>query len=239
MKQIVFIFLLLIFSTGNYAMCIFSDTTTTDTLLKTPIDEREYMAGDNELFFMPTAYTMPRGMAYVSDYELFFLNFGVAPGNGTQLGGFMLFPVSEGFARTFTFGAKQRVVNTKNISASLFGTYTFENSLFTLGGVVSLGPEKINVHIGMMLMGSTYQQEMSHPVLLLGGKLKLGKAASIIAEYVSFASFREDTFNGILTIGIRVAGQYLSGELAMIRPLMHNIGGDFISLPFVKVSYFF
>ena len=36
---------------------------------------RKYRPGDHELLIMPTAYTMEAGQWYLSDYELFFLNF--------------------------------------------------------------------------------------------------------------------------------------------------------------------
>ncbi len=32
-------------------------------------------AGDHELMLQPTAYTMPAGTSYLTDYELFFLNY--------------------------------------------------------------------------------------------------------------------------------------------------------------------
>lgn len=203
------------------------------------VSSRQYMAGDNELFFMPTAYTMPKGIVYLSDYEVFLMNFGFAPGDGTQLGAFMVFPVNVLLIKTFTFGAKQRIINTKNISSALFGTYTLEGSMYTFGGVVSIGPEKINGHLGIMFYGTPDQNKLSDPVLLLGMKWKVSKAASLIAEYTSFATFDNNIFNGFVTLGIRVGGQYFSGELAFVRPLKHDIGDNIISLPFVKVSYYF
>ncbi|MDA3812893.1 MAG: hypothetical protein PF570_01440, partial [Candidatus Cloacimonetes bacterium] len=47
---------------------------------------REYKVGDHELCVMPTAYTMPAGSTYFTDYELLFLNFTFAPTNRTHVG---------------------------------------------------------------------------------------------------------------------------------------------------------
>ena len=50
-------------------------------LLTNGLFGREYKVGDHELCIMPTAYTMPAGNSYFTDYELFFLNFTFAPTN--------------------------------------------------------------------------------------------------------------------------------------------------------------
>ena len=69
---------------------------------------QQYRPGDQELFFMPTAYTMPEGQAYFADYEVFLLNIMYAPTNSTHLGLTTLFPVSKDFLETVTVSAKQR-----------------------------------------------------------------------------------------------------------------------------------
>jgi len=57
-------------------------------LLTNGLFGREYQVGDHELFAMPTAYTMPAGNTYFTDYELVFLNFTFAPTNRTHAGFF-------------------------------------------------------------------------------------------------------------------------------------------------------
>ena len=83
----------------------------------------EYHVGDHELFLMPTAYTMPKGTFYFSDYELVFLNFTAAPFNGIHVGVFTLFPITSDFLNTLTFGIKQNYYQSHNFGSAVFGSF--------------------------------------------------------------------------------------------------------------------
>lgn len=62
---------------------------------------RDYQVGDHKLLAMPTAYTMPAGDTYFTDYELVFLNFTFAPTNRTHAGFLHYFPLLPIFWKHF------------------------------------------------------------------------------------------------------------------------------------------
>lgn len=63
---------------------------------------------DRSLFFMPTAFTPPKGTFQFKDLELYFLNFGFSPTGSTQISGGMLFPITLEF-QFFTLDVMQRI----------------------------------------------------------------------------------------------------------------------------------
>lgn len=231
--------MILIFIIIN-AVSIYSQNHETDAKIdseKTIVNK--YMSGDHELFIMPTASTMPEGSVYLTDYELILLNLTFAPTNSTHIGLFTIFPMYTEFYKTLTFGAKQRYYTSENFSSAVFASYTFQNSLYSFGNVISFGNYKINGHVAFTFVGAEKSVQSFKPVIMVGTKLKVSKAASIIAEYTSFATFNDEDFNGLLTIGVRIGGEHFSGELAGIRPLTSEQLIDFLFFPFLKVTYIF
>jgi hypothetical protein len=58
------------------------------------------------LFFLPTAFTPPKGSLVFRDFELLFLTFGFSPTSTTSISGGAMFPITDEF-NAFTFGVKQ------------------------------------------------------------------------------------------------------------------------------------
>lgn len=195
-----------------------------------------YQPGDHELLFMPTAYTMPQGGAYFSDYELALINFTAAPTSRTHIGLFSIFPVTTTFLETITIGLKQNYYRSGTFSGALFGTYTFKPGFFTLGNVFSFGHKSRSLHLGLTYTGDS--KGNTEWLFLLGGRYDFSKKVSGIVEYTNGKSLMEDAkFNGLLTFGVRFRTESISWELAGIRPLAETDG--LLLLPLLKATVCF
>ncbi|MGE5352253.1 MAG: hypothetical protein ACM3P0_09225 [Acidobacteriota bacterium] len=195
-----------------------------------------YQPGDHELLFMPTAYTMPAGNAYFSDYELALINYTIAPTSSTHIGLFSLFPITTSFMETLTIGGKQNYYRSENFSGALFASYTFKPGFYTLGNVFSFGHKSRSLHLGVTLTGDG--NGGTEWLFLLGGRYDFSKKVSGIVEYTNGKSLMEDAkFNGLLTFGFRFRTESISWELAGIRPLAET--GDLLLIPLLKATICF
>lgn len=199
-------------------------------------NQNNYIPGDHELFFMPTAYTMEQGRAYFSDYELFFLNFTYAPTSSTHIGAFILFPITSSFGESFSIGAKQNYYKSQYFQGALWGSFTLEDGFYTFGNVFSIGEKSKSIHIGAALAGETETNDNSF-ILLIGGRLDFSDMVTGIVEYTTAAELLDQDFKGILSFGIRFRTESTAWELAAVRPLAST--GDLLFLPFLKGTIYF
>jgi hypothetical protein len=210
-------------------------------LLMTPllIYGQEYRVGDHELLFMPTAYTMNKGSAYFADYELFFLNFTYAPTSVTHLGVFTLFPVTDEFLETATFGLKQNLVHNPGIADAVWLTYTPKGSLFTIGNVLSAGKPTHGLHLAISTMTDLNQSNAEwFVVYMLGYRYDLSGKTSLLLEYMNAQILMDKVdFNGLLSIGIRFRSESVAWEIGGFRPLEDT--GDLFLLPLIKGTFLF
>jgi hypothetical protein len=202
--------------------------------------KRRYRPGDHELFIMPTAYTMEDNQWYLSDYELFLLNFTYAASPNTHIGIFTLFPMTSDFLRTITLGVKQNYMRSEDFQAALWGTYTPEASGLSLGNVFSYGKGGSSFHIG--LSGMTGLDDESDGwlfVYMVGGRVDLSRKICLMAEYTNASTAAENGFEGIITFGFRFIGESVSWELAGMRPLAGTGDADFFMAPLLKATVLF
>jgi hypothetical protein len=199
---------------------------------------QEYQVSDHELLLMPTAYTMEQGKSYLTDYELFLLNYTYAISPSTHLGVFTLFPITKDFLETFTLGAKQKYLNSDFIKAALWTTYTPKISGLTLGTVFSFGKAANGLHLGIST-ASEFETSEKHweLIYMLGYRYDFSQKFSLLAEYTNFSSFIKEDFNGLISIGIRFRGESIAWELAGVRPLEST--GDFLFFPLLKATFLF
>lgn len=198
---------------------------------------QEYRNGDHELLIMPTAYTMPQGSSYFTDYELFFLNYSYGITDKTHLGAFMLFPiVSEAF-ETISVGVKQNYYQGEKFAGALFGSYTFKEGFATFGNVFSIGNRNANVHFGI---GGIIPKTGAEPeaLYMIGAKAHTSKNFALLGEYTNMQEGFDNDFGGLFSIGARFVGETLAWDFGGIRPLNEDTG-DFIFFPYVKVTVFF
>ena len=199
---------------------------------------REYKVGDHELCLMPTAYTMPAGSTYFTDYELFFLNFTFAPTNRTHVGLFTLFPITTDFLQTFSIGAKQNYFKKKNFESAAWLSYTPEIEGISIGNVVSIaGKEGVSLHLGIAAI-SGFDTNKWEYLYMAGGKLEKSEVTSIMVEYENSGSLIEDDFSGLMLIGFRFQGKRIAWDIAGFRPISEDTG-PLLFLPLLKATVYF
>lgn len=198
---------------------------------------QEYQVSDHELLLMPTAYTMPKGMSYFSDYELFFLNYTRAFTSRTHVGVFTLFPITSDFLETATVGLKQNYFNTPKVASAFWATYTPKIGGIMIGNVLSLGKRSTSFHIGLSGVTETEEDSDWEFIYMLGLHSMVSDRISILAEYTNFSSFVEEDFNGLISLGVRFRAKKMAWELAGIRPL--EATGDLLFLPLLKATVLF
>lgn len=206
-------------------------------LLVTSLFGREYRAGDHELFIMPTAYTMPAGSFYFTDYELVFLNFTTALTNRTHAGFFTLFPITKDFLETFSLGLKHNYFRTNSFESAAWLAYTQQIEGFSIGNVISISGKKASFHAGISGMTALDQDEWEY-LFMLGSKFDLGENTALIVEFENTNTSIENDFSGLISFGLRFIGKRITWDFAGIRPLAEDTG-DFLLFPYIKATVFF
>ena len=196
---------------------------------------QEYNPGDHELLFMPTAYTMPKGTFYFSDYELLFLNFTAAPFARTHLGVFTFFPITSDFLETVSFGIKHNYFRGKYFASAVFGSLTPKTPVYTVGNVISIGTPKTGLHAAISAFGNLEEDSEAEILYLLGTRYHI-----LILEYTNLKSWAEKDFNGIISFGFRISGKKISWDIGGFRPINEEVtNSPLILLPFLKATVHF
>ena len=198
---------------------------------------RDYQVGDHELFAMPTAYTMPAGNTYFTDYELVFLNFTFAPTNRTHVGFFTLFPVVTEFLETFSIGAKQNYLKTERLESAAWFAYTAEIDGFSIGNVLSISKESSSFHLGISGLKALDEKKWEY-LFMAGGKIDVSERTACIVEYETTSSAWDTDFSGLISFGIRFKGKQVAWDIAGVRPLMKDTG-NLLFLPYIKATVYF
>ncbi|MBC8385024.1 MAG: hypothetical protein H8E57_05860 [Candidatus Cloacimonetes bacterium] len=193
----------------------------------------EYKVGDHELMLMPTAFTMPKGKSYFSDYELVFLNLVHAPTNRMHLGFFTLFPITSTMLESFTVGIKQNYFKSGNVNLALWGTYTPRISGATLGNVLSFGKPDKSIHLGLSFFGDVSKDLDPEFVYMVGARYK-----KLIIEYTNVKTWADNDFDGIFTIGFRFGGDNICFEIGGFRPVQ-DLDINIFLLPLLKGTVLF
>ncbi len=198
---------------------------------------RDYQVGDHELFAMPTAYTMPAGNTYFTDYELVFLNFTFAPTNRTHAGFFTLFPLTTDFLETFSIGIKQNYLRTEKFELAAWLAFTQQIEGFSIGNVISINGKKASFHLGLSGMTAIEADEWEY-LFMMGSNFDLTDNTSLIVEYENTNSLIEDDFDGLISFGLRFKGERVAWDFAGVRPLAEDTG-KFLLFPFIKATVYF
>lgn len=197
--------------------------------------EYKYRPGDHELLLMPTAYTMEKGSLYFSDYELFFLNLNMAVTSRTHIGLFTLFPITNSFIESLTFGFKQNYLRQEYINSSLWATYTLESSGLTFGNVLSMRSNTKSLHLGIGGMKNLDSADDDIEfIYMLGCNLDVSRKFSLIGEYTNFSTLLENYFNGLISVGFRFRGESIAWDIGGTRPLEET--GEFLFFPLLKAT---
>lgn len=206
------------------------------TLLSIKMYSQDYHPGDNELLLMPTAYTMPQGNSYFSDYELMLLNYSYAVTSSTHLSAFSIFPVTTQFYESFTVGVKQKLFTYKTLQSALYGTFTPKGAIFSIGDVISIGEVNHSFH-GSFAYVKLIEDSKPFWVFMLGFRIDPSEKSSIMLEYENVSTDYESGSAGMITIGFRIRSTNMSWEIAGMRPLEYS--SDLLFIPLLKVGYYF
>ncbi len=202
-----------------------------------------YRGGDHELLIAPTAYTMPKGYGYLTDYEIVFLSAGYALTSRTHLSAFFAFPVFADFLRAFSIGVKQNYLSISPFASAAWATYIFEAQTIILGNAFSLGTMESNFTVNVAWL-KQFGKDGEGLLFSIGGALGISTSAKLLGEVIfSSESFQGSKFESALLLGIRFYGERFSLDLAGIRPVGTTSNGsdaeDLIAVPYLKASYIF
>ena len=200
------------------------------------------------LFFMPTAFTPPKGSVVFRDFELLFLTLGYSPTNTTSIVAGAMLPFTSEF-NAVTLGVKQGLYQKANGAIALAGNVTIPISneineaafLWLLNAVASYRfADQIGVHVaagGIGLQGSgEHTQSLS---MGFGTDVRLFPHLKFIGEVLHGGTTFDPGSDGTLVdFGIRIYGERLSADIAGVRSLDDNMG-DLWFLPLVSIGYRF
>jgi hypothetical protein len=194
----------------------------------------DYRVGENELFIMPTAYTMPQGRFYFASYELIIINMTFAPTNRSQIGFYSLFPISTEFLQTVTILGKQNWLQTERFSSAFWGSYTPEAKFALIGNVFSFGKkDRGNFHFSFTNAFEFGKSTHHDLIFMAGAKFPFTTVTSFLVEIYNSEALLDEDFNGLLNIGLRFHSNRFAIDVAGIRPLENT--GEFLFFPFLKV----
>ncbi len=196
---------------------------------------QEYKPGDHEVLIMPTAFTMPKGSGYFTDYELFLISGGYAITSTTHISAAVVLPVVENFYKSATLGIKQNYFRSSFFSGALFCSLTFESVNFVIGNVFTLGIPERNFNIGIAYYSQLDNTRNSQVIYMLGSKFDVSESVSLLAEYENANEAFSTDFGGLLSLGVRFKSGNLSWEIAGLRPL-EKTSGSLLFLPLVKAT---
>lgn len=218
---------------------------------------------DQALFFLPTAFTPPRGSFVFRDFELLFLTFGYSPTQSTSITGGFLFPVTTE-AQLLTLGFKQQLWHdaagstavavtgnwTKPVGELADDGMTFLNGNVVAGRRFSLANgNEAGMHAALGYLGisetqtdfngsedTEWRDSFSYG---FGLETTITPHVKLMGEYLSAAPFDPDNdfSTGFLTVGFRLHGSRLAADIAGIRPITDEDLGSFFLWPLLVVSY--
>lgn len=197
--------------------------------------DNRYRAGDHEMFFMPTAYTMNSGDYYFTDYELLSLNFTYALTSSTHIGVFSVLPLDNNFMDYAAVGIKQKYLNFPMFKAALTASYIPNVSGYFAGGVFSLGLPSNGFHFALEY-AKFKDLEEGNLIIMAGYRFDVSSVVSLMAEYSNIKRFYEEDFGGALTAGVRLKWKSFSIDIAGIRPIADT--GSLSVYPFFKATYY-
>jgi hypothetical protein len=178
-------------------------------------------ANRTRLFFAPTARPLARGEGYVAGYLLFFpfVGYGVTD-RFTIAGGTPILPGIIG--EVFYLAPKYTLVSRPGMDLAL-GTLAFfttsavdDGSVGVLYGVGTFGSDDRALTAGAgwgFALGDEGGDISDEPVFVLAGEARTGRRTKLVSE--NWLAVGGGEAFGILTGGVRIMGERLSGDLGL------------------------
>jgi len=204
--------------------------------------EDTFNPADQSLLLMPTAQTMPKGSAALTNYVLLFNQLSYALTNRMHITAAMAFPIHKDMIKTFSIGSKLNYVKITDLQAALWNTYNFDSQVLVFGNVFSQGDGQVKFHFSQ---GMFVNFEKQDNVFFMGGGMlgEISPKTSLILEGVfvpqkSFEIFDDEEIEKdfkMFLLGVRFKGKSIGWDFGAARPLEDT--GDLIALPFLKATY--
>ncbi len=196
-----------------------------------------YRHGDSGLMFIPTAYTIPKGMFQASTWWFVVYTLGYGVTEDLQLNLSSIFPLNKELLDGITSSAKYRLHQSEKVDVSSWLTMTPLLDLVSTGVVGSSDLGRVRLHGGVGL-GVDYGNTDYLDVWMGGADFQLGKRRLLYFEamYTTKSIFKE--MRNLIVLGIRFYRQDFSYELALVRFVKdRNNDSVWIWLPVLKLSF--
>jgi len=197
----------------------------------------EFVMGEDpnqsRLFLAPTGRNLKGGTGYFSINELLFpmLAFGISD-YFTLAGGISIVPGASD--QIYYINGKARAVHVKNFDLSAGILYTNitgaeESGITLLYGNGTYGTNNASLTIGAGISFSNDNNSGSHPMLILGGDVKVSNSVKFITEnWISTAPNSAQ----IYSFGVRFFGKSLAGDFGLVH-IRYNGESSMEGWPFI------
>jgi hypothetical protein len=196
---------------------------------------------DNRLMLMPTARPLRSNEIQFNAVELFFPHLIIGATDYFSIGfGGLPFIASGGGTFVYYVSAKLSPLNFKTASVALGGAMigvTESGSLTGVGYAVgTFGTKQASLTVGPFIAFSK-DEVFDRPAFLLGGSVRMSRAATFITENILLFGTETEDFLGFPSIGIRFSGEHIAADFGTYA----IISGDefFYPIPWIGLSYKF
>ncbi len=204
-----------------------------------------FLAADQSLLIMPTAYTMPKGQSALTDFEIILLQYSYAATDRIHLTAATAFPITKELIKTFSVGGKINYLKQGKLQSAAWTSYTADAQILTLGNVCSYGNPQGSIHCAGAFV-YTFKEKQGSVLAALGGIKNFSTRTAGIAELIFFADndihnaseMVNTNYINTLVLGIRFKGNRMSWDLGAIRPLNEDMG-ELLALPYLKATFMF
>jgi hypothetical protein len=197
----------------------------------------KFMAGDQSLLLMPTAYTMPKGKISLTDIDIFIGSCSYAITGSTHISGAMIVPLNTELFQSFTVSIKQNYLKTGMLQSAAWANYNPALGGAVIGNVVSLGDYNGSVHIAAA-WSTDLNKIYKDYAIMGGGMFNLSKSIAVIAEVLSTSQIYEDYEEGLVSAGFRFKSPRITLDIGGCRLLKDN-PDDLGFFPLAKLTMLF
>ena len=196
----------------------------------------------SRLLFSPTGWPLRKGHGYFSDTYVFFpsVAYGLTD-NLSLLGGFSIFPGVSLEDQIYFLAPRigTRFVNGA-LSAGLLWISAGEKHRFGMFyGVGSIGDRdrSLTAGVGFGYASKESGYEISNPILLIGGNLRLSRHISLLTENWIITESSFDIESEPFSLALRFFGRRLSADLGVV--FNYSILKEGFPIPWLSFAYHF
>lgn len=217
------------------------------SLLLAQGQETPFYAGDQSVFILPTANTMPQAKVAITSCELLVWQCSISATDRLHFSAGTVLPIEQGLFNTFSFGAKYRYLSYGKLKSAAWLSFSPYSAMITLGNVFSLSGEKAGLH----LAGTVFSQARDGDTRFgvgMGGTAKLVGFVNIMGEafivpdmiWTEQDVFEDPTsYASMYILGLRLKLKRGSLDLGGIREFDMPKEDTMYALPFIKLTMVF